>query len=129
MTANRPKAIVRVNSRMEVIGINTQFNMGKRYLTVNDVRYSLVEAGGVWDKRGILATRSDRLTHSKVLPIETEQGTRLARQYLQKRIAHRMKDCIASSDIKKLVAIAKIIGYEIEEDDIKILDILGVDTK
>ena len=33
------------------------------------------------------------------------------------------------SDVEKLVAIAKIIGYEIEEDDIKILDILGVDTK
>ena len=82
-----------------------------------------------WDKGCVLATRSDRFTHSKVLPIETEQGTRLARQYLQKRIAHRMKDCIVSSDIEKLVAIAKIIGYEIEEDDIKILDILGVDTK
>ena len=126
---NRPNAIVRVNSHMEVIGINTQFNIGKRYLTVNDIRYSLVEAGGIWDKRGVLATRSDRFNNSKVLPIETEQGTRLARKYLQKRIVHRMKDCMADSDVEKLVAIAKIIGYEIEEDDIKILDILGVDTK
>lgn len=126
---NRPRAIVRVDSSMEPFNVDVNFNIGKRYLTVNDIRYSLVEAGGIWDKRGILATRSDRFTHSKVLPIETEQGTRLARQYLQKRIAHRMKDCIASSDIEKLVAIAKIIGYEIEEDDIKILDILGVDTK
>ena len=40
-----------------------------------------------------------------------------------------MKDCMIDSDVEKLVAIAKIIGYEIEEDDIKILDILGVDTK
>ena len=126
---NRPKAVVCVNSRMEVIGINTQFNMGKRYLTVNDVSYSLVEAGGIWDKRGILATRSERFNHIKVLPIETEQATRLAKQFLQKRIAHRMKDCMEESDVEKLVAIAKIIGYEIEEDDIKILDILGVDTK
>ena len=126
---NRPNAIVRVNSRMEVIGINTQFNIGKRYLTVNDIRYSLVEAGGIWDKRGVLATRSDRFNNSKVLSIETEQGTRLARKYLQKRIVHRMKDCMADSDVEKLVAIAKIIGYDIEEDDIKILDILGVDTK
>ena len=129
MTANRPKAIVRVNSRMEVIGINTQFNMGKRYLTVNDVSYSLVEAGGGWDKRGILATRSERFDHIKVLPIENEQATRLAKQFLQKRIAHRMKDCMEESDVEKLVAIAKIVGYEIEEDDIKVLDILGVDTK
>ena len=64
-----------------------------------------------------------------MLPIETEQGTRLARQYLQQRISHRMKDCMVHSDVEKLVAIAKIIGYEIEEDNIKILDILGVDTK
>ena len=126
---NRPKAIVRVNSRMEVIGINTQFNMGKRYLTVNDVRYSLVEAGGIWDKRGILATRSERFDHIKVLPIETEQATRLAKQFLQKRIAHRMKDCMEESDVEKLVAIAKIVGYDIEEDDIKILNVLGIDTK
>ena len=126
---NRPKAIVRVDSRMEPFNVDVNFNIGKRYLTVNDIRYSLVEAGGILDKGGVLATRSERFNHIKVLPIETEQGTRLARQYLQKRIAHRMKDCIASSDIKKLVAIAKIIGYEIEEDDIKILDILGVDTK
>ena len=126
---NRPRAIVRVDSRMEPFNVDVNFNIGKRYLTVNDIRYSLVEAGGIWDKRGILATRSDRFTHSKVLPIETEQGTRLARQYLQKRIAHRMKDCMVRSDVEKLVAIAKIIGYEIEEDDIKILDILGVDTK
>lgn len=129
MTANRPKAIVRVNSRMEVIGINTQFNMGKRYLTVNDVSYSLVEAGGIWDKRGILATRSERFNHIKVLPIETEQATRLAKQFLQKRIAHRMKDCMEESDVEKLVAIAKIVGYDIEEDDIKILNVLGIDTK
>ena len=63
------------------------------------------------------------------MPIENEQATRLAKQFLQKRIAHRMKDCMIDSDVEKLVAIAKIIGYEIEEDDIKILDILGVDTK
>ena len=126
---NRPNAIVRVNSRMEVIGINTQFNMGKRYLTVNDVSYSLVEAGGIWDKRGILATRSERFNHIKVLPIETEQATRLAKQFLQKRIAHRMKDCMEESDVEKLVAIAKIVGYDIEEDDIKILNVLGIDTK
>ena len=126
---NRPRAIVRVDSSMEPFNVDVNFNIGKRYLTVNDIRYSLVEAGGIWDKRGILATRSDRFTHSKVLPIETEQGTRLARQYLQKRIAHRMKDCMIDIDVEKLVAIAKIVGYEIEEDDIKILDILGVDTK
>ena len=41
----------------------------------------------------------------------------------------RMKDCMVDSDVEKLVAIAKIVGYEIEEDDIKVLDILGVDTK
>ena len=126
---NRPRAIVRVDSKMEPINVDVNFNIGKRYLTVNDIRYSLVEAGGIWDKRGILATRSERFSHSKVLPIETEQGTRLARQYLQQRISHRMKDCMVRSDVEKLVAIAKIIGYEIEEDDIKILDILGVDTK
>ena len=126
---NRPRAIVRVDSSMEPFNVDVNFNIGERYLTVNDIRYSLVEAGGIWDKRGILATRSDRFTHSKVLPIETEQGTRLARQYLQKRIAHRMKDCMVDSDVEKLVAIAKIVGYEIEEDDIKFLDILGVDTK
>lgn len=126
---NRPKAIVRLDSRMEPFNVDVNFSIGKRYLTVNDIRYSLVEAGGIWDKRGVLATRSDRFNNSKVLPIETEQGTRLARKYLQKRIVHRMKDCMADSDVEKLVAIAKIIGYEIEEDDIKILDILGVDTK
>jgi hypothetical protein len=64
-----------------------------------------------------------------VLPIENEQATRLVKQFLQKRIVHRMKDCMVDSDVEKLVAIAKIVGYEIEEDDIKVLDILGVDTK
>ena len=53
----------------------------------------------------------------------------LVKQFLQKRIVHRMKDCMVDSDVEKLVAIAKIVGYEIEEDDIKVLDILGVDTK
>lgn len=49
--------------------------------------------------------------------------------FCKKRIVHRMKDCMVDSDVEKLVAIAKIVGYEIEEDDIKVLDILGVDTK
>ena len=114
---------------MEPFNVDVNFNIGKRYLTVNDIRYPLVEAGGILDKGGVLATRSDRFTHSKVLPIETEQGTRLAKQFLQKRIAHRMKDCMEESDVEKLVAIAKIVGYDIEEDDIKILNVLGIDTK
>ena len=70
---NRPRAIVRVDSKMEPFNVDVNFNIGKRYLTVNDIRYSLVEAGGIWDKRGILATRSERFSHSKVLPIETER--------------------------------------------------------
>ena len=43
---NRPKAIVRVDSRMEPFNVDVNFNIGKRYLTVNDIRYSLVEVGG-----------------------------------------------------------------------------------
>lgn len=64
-----------------------------------------------------------------MLPIENEQATRLVKQFLQKRIVHRMKDCMEESDVEKLVAIAKIVGYDIEEDDIKILNVLGIDTK
>lgn len=126
---NRPKAVVCVDSKMEPFTVDVSFNIGKRYMTVKGTRYSLFDAGSIWDKNGILATGSYRYNHAIVLPIETERGTHLARQYLQKRIARRMKDCMIDSDVEKLVAIAKIVGYEIEEDDIKILDILGVDTK